>query len=360
MFSYRNCLKELSPYVPGKPIEEVKKELGLDQVVKLASNENPHGCSPLVSEAVIKTLEQATLYPDGSCASLREALAKKLDVKPGNLIFGAGVDEVISYLCRIFINPGDECVTAQVTFSQYAAGVLSMGGKMTYAPMKDNSFDLDAIAALISDETKMVVLVNPNNPTGTAFSAKEQEAFMKKVPPHVIVIVDEAYSDFAENDYPDTLSMMKDYPNIVLLRTFSKIYGLASFRIGYGVCHEEIISYLERVRCPFNVTVQAQAAALAALEDDAFISRCKDENRAVIAYCYDMLSKLNLSYIPTQANFIMIDSGKDSRVVFQELMKKGYIIRPGAAFGMDNYLRVTIGTRAQMEGFFEALREVLK
>lgn len=359
MTHYRDCLQPLRPYVPGKPIDAVKRLYGLSEVVKLASNENPLGCSPSVPEAVARTFTEAQLYPDGYCTELREAVALKYGVPPENLVFGAGTDEVIAMLGKIFVNPGDECVTAEVTFSQYASAVESMGGVMVYAPMKDYGFDLSAMLARITDKTKLVFIANPNNPTGTYITAAEQAAFMKAVPPQVTVVIDEAYREYvAAPDYPDTWEMLKQYPNAVLLKTFSKIFGLASLRVGFGVMRKETASEIEKIRCPFNVTVQGQSAALAALADTAFVQKSHDENRRVMAFTEKALTEMGIFCIPSQANFIMADMKRPSPALFEALMKKGYIVRPGSAFGMDGFQRVTVGTQPQMEGFLKALKEV--
>ncbi len=361
MIDYRKCITPLMPYVPGRPIDLVKKEYNLDRVIKLASNENPLGCSPKVRQAVIDSLDNANLYPDGNCTALREALAKKFNVESDQIVFGAGTDEVIALLGRVFVNEGDECITAKVTFSQYEASVLTMGGVMVYAPMKNDGFDLEAILERITDKTKIIFLANPNNPTGTMFTAQEQEAFVKRVPESVMVVIDEAYAEFVTDaDYPKTLETLKKYKNVVLLKTFSKAYGLASFRVGYGIAHPEIIKLIEKVRNPFNVSVQAQVAALAALEDEDFVAKTVANNSEMLKLVYSTLDEMGVGYIPTFTNFLMIRVGQESMKVFQELMKKGYIIRAGAALGMENYIRVTIGTKEEMLGFFEALKAILK
>jgi histidinol-phosphate aminotransferase len=348
------------PYVPGRSLDEVKNEYGLKEVVKLASNENPIGCSPKAKEAVIASLEESGLYPDGNCTRLRKLLSKRLAVKQTELIFGCGADELISFIGKAFINPGDECITAECTFSQYEASVCSMGGVMSYAPMKDHGFDLEAISSLVTEKTKAVFLANPNNPTGTAFTADEQNRLLEKIPSNVLAIIDEAYGEFVDMpNYPDTLALIGKYPNLIWLKTFSKIYGLASLRVGYAAASEEIISLMEKVRPPFNVTIQGQAAAEAAYQDAEHVSKSFLSNLSVKNSTCKALDEMGISYIPSQANFIMLDCGIDSRTAFVDLMKKGYITRPGYPFKMDSYLRVTIGTQKQMEGFIKALGEVL-
>ena len=349
----------MTPYVPGRPIEAVKKEYNLTEAVKLASNENPFGCSPGVLDAVMKTFEAAQLYPDGNCTKLREAVSERYDIGADRLVFGAGTDDVIAMLGKILIDAGDECITGAATFSQYAAATDSMGGTTVYAPMKNHGYDLEGIIDKINEKTKMIFIANPNNPTGTMHTAAEQAAFMAKVPEYVTVVFDEAYREFVDSsDYPDTWQTLKQYKNAVLLKTFSKIYGLASFRVGFGAMDKETARQIEKIRCPFNVSVQGQAAACAALADADFVRDSFEENRANLSYTAKALSDMGLFVIPSQANFVMVDTKRDSLEVFEALMRQGYIIRPGSAFGMDTFIRVTIGTRGQMEGFIKALKYV--
>ena len=361
IYKHRSVIDDLEVYVPGRPIEDVKREFGLERVVKLASNENPYGFSPMAREAVMDCFNGAAVYPDGNCTALREALAKKYGAPLQNFIFGAGADEIIAMLGKVFIEEGDECVTAEITFSQYAASVLSMGGKMVYAPMKrDYGHDLDLMAALITDRTRLIFIANPNNPTGMIHTQREQEEFMKKVPKGCVVVFDQAYAEFVDDvNYPDTFGMIKQYDNIVYMKTFSKAYGLASFRVGYAIASPEVIGLMERVRCPFNVSLQGQAAALAALADTGFLNDSIIKNKEIKEFTLKKLTEMNFECLPTQANFIMVNVKRDSRQVFVELMKRGYIIRPGAAFGMDEFIRITLGTMEEMEGFFCALDEVL-
>jgi histidinol-phosphate aminotransferase len=360
MIDYRKAIAPLRPYVPGRPIDDVKKEYGLSEVVKIASNENPYGCSPAAKQAVIDALEGAGLYPDGNCTELREAVAQFYDVQENQIIFGCGTDEVISMIGKVFINPGDECVTAETTFSQYAASVCAMGGNMVYVPMKNYGYDLDAIAEKVTDKTRIVFITNPNNPTGTTHSNEAQLEFLKKIPSSVLVVIDEAYAEYDdESDYPDTLAHMKEYKNIMLLKTFSKAYGLASMRCGFGFAEPEIIALFEKIRNPFNVPVPAQAAAKAALADQNFIRDTFLKNKEVRDYMYTACDAMGLSYIPSQANFVMVDAKKDSGALFQELQKRGYIIRPGVAFGMPTFLRVSLGTMAEMQGFVQILKELI-
>ena len=361
MFDFRPSIQPMEPYVPGRPIEDVKKAFGLTKVIKLASNENPYGCSPTVKDAVMETFENAAIYPDGYCTDLRNAVCKFYGTSPDRLIFGAGTDEVIAMLGKIFIEPGDEAVTGQVTFSQYAAAVEAMGGVMVYAPLKDHTFNLTALLESLTPKTKLIFIANPNNPTGTYITGSEQEAFMAKVPKDIVVIFDEAYQEYVQaKDYPDTKQTLEKYPNAVLLKTFSKIYGISSFRVGFGLCHPSVVEQMEKIRCPFNVTSQAQAAAIAALNDQEFIRRSYLNNQTIMKDTILAFTEMGLSVIPSQANFVMVDIKQDSVFVTEKLMTKGYIVRAGAAFGMDDFIRVTLGTEEEMKGLVSALKEVLQ
>lgn len=360
MFAFRPSIQPMEPYIPGRPIDDVKKAYQLSHVVKLASNENPYGCSPTVRDGVMATFDNAAIYPDGYCTKLRDAVSTHYGIEPNHLVFGAGTDEVIAMLGEIFIDPGDEAITGAVTFSQYAASVEAMGGKMVYAPLQDHTFHLDNLLAVITPKTKLIFIANPNNPTGTYFSQKAQDAFMKKVPPHIVVIFDEAYQEYiTAPDYPNTRETLRQYPNTVLLKTFSKIYGISSFRAGFGVAHPSIIEQMEKIRCPFNVTSQAQAAAIAALADQDFVRESHRKNCKMMDYTVAALSDMGLYVIPSQTNFVMVDVRQNSRDIFEKLMAKGYIIRAGAAFGMDTFIRITLGTEAEMKGLLSSLKEVL-
>ncbi len=357
MIKFKKCIENLCPYIPGRPIDDVKREFGLTKVVKIASNENPYGCSPKIAEA-LKNYSEFALYPDGNCTSLREKLSCKLNISANKLIFGAGTDELISLISKAIIEEGDECITASITFSQYEASVLAMGGKMVFSEMQSYAFDLNDILNKITNKTKIIFIANPNNPTGTAFSQKMQIDFLKNVPKNILVVFDEAYGEFAEEiDFPNTLSLLSDYENIILLKTFSKAYGLASFRIGYGVANANIISNLEKIRNPFNVSSISQIAAIAALEDTDFLKKTQKMNLEVKKYLCDEFDKLNLFYIPTYTNFIMVDLKKDSRMIFQNLMKEGFIIRPGSAFNMDSFIRISFGTMEEMREFMNVLKK---
>lgn len=357
----REAILEIKPYVPGKPIEEVQRELGIKDVIKLASNENPLGPSPDAVMALREAVEKVYLYPDGNCYYLKEALAAKLEVSADQLIIGNGTDEILKMLAEAFVNPGEEIVVADPTFSEYEFAAQVMGGRAIKVPCRDFRHDLEAMAAAITDRTRLIFVCNPNNPTGTIVEQQELDAFLAKVPPHILVVLDEAYNEYVTSPaYPDSLGYVRaGQPNIIVLRTFSKIYGLAGLRVGYGISHPEIIKALNRVREPFNVNFLAQVAAIAALKDEYHVAKSKEVNTEGKEFLYQQLQALGLKYVPTESNFIFVDIGRDSREVFEKLLKKGVIVRTGDIFGYPSFLRITIGTRRQNQRLIDALREVL-
>lgn len=350
---------DLPVYQPGKPIEEVKKELGLDEVIKLASNENPYGSSSLVAEAIQAELSQLSLYPDGSSAELTTVLAEHLGVERNQIIFGCGSDEVIALITRAFILPKDESIMADQTFSVYKSNVDIEGGVSIEVPLKDGVHDLDAMLAAVTDHTKIIWICNPNNPTGTIVEHDNLISFLNQVPAHVLVVLDEAYCEFVtDENYSDGVSLLNQYPNLVVLRTFSKIYGLASLRIGYAVASSQSITYINQVREPFNTSRIAQAAAKAALTDYDFVESCRTKNQQGIAYLSGQFDELGLNYYPANGNFIFVNIESSGLEMFQSLLKQGIIIRAG--FGKyPNYIRVSVGTPEQNEKFIAALKLAL-
>ncbi|MDN5347248.1 MAG: histidinol-phosphate aminotransferase [Clostridia bacterium] len=357
----REAILEIKPYVPGKPIEEVQRELGIQDVIKMASNENPLGPSPDAVLALREAVERVHLYPDGNCYYLKEALAARYGVSAENIIIGNGTDEILKLLAEAYINPGDEIVVADPTFSEYEFAAQVMAGRAVKVPCQNFRHDLKAMAAAITPRTRLVFVCNPNNPTGTIVSQKEVASFLDKVPPEVIVVFDEAYSEYVTaEDYPDTLAYIKEgRPNVIVLHTFSKIYGLAGLRVGYGLAAPEIIRAVNRVREPFNVNLLAQVAALAALKDEFHVAKSQEVNARGKEFLYGAFSALGLKFVPTEANFIFVDVGRDSREIFQKLLRKGVIVRTGDIFGYPNYLRITIGTRRQNERLIQSLKEIL-
>jgi histidinol-phosphate aminotransferase len=351
-------LLKLKPYQPGKPIEEVKKEFNLTKVVKLASNENPYGCSTKVKQAILDELDQLALYPDGYSALLRTQLAKHVDVNEDELMFGNGSDEVVQIICRALLNPQTNTVMATPTFPQYKHNAIIEGAEIREVPLVDGDHDLDAMLSQIDENTTVLWVCTPNNPTGTYVKKQALLDFLSKVPKHVLVVVDEAYYEYVVvEDYPQTVPLLKDYPNLMILRTFSKAYGLAALRIGYGIANAELIQKIEPAREPFNTSRVAQAAAIAALKDPEFVAECSNKNKKGLQQFYSFCEELKLDYYLSEGNFILIDFKRDSDEVFQALLKKGYIVRSGNALGFPTHLRITVGSEEQNAEIIEILRD---
>ena len=355
--SFREELKDLSPYKPGKPLDDVKREYGLTEVIKLASNENPLGCSPKAIEAINEAVQNLALYPDGNCTLLKKALSDKLKLSENQVILSSGSDEMVDLIAKTFVNKGDEVIMADITFPRYIATTKMMGGKPVIVPLKDWTYDLDGMLNKITEKTKLIWLCNPNNPTGTMFNEEKLINFLDKVPQNIVVVYDEAYNEYVtKEDYPkDSISLLKKYPNILILRTFSKIYGLAALRVGYTMASEEIIENINKIRGPFNVNSLAQAAALAALEDQDFIKESYRVNKEGKEYLYDEFNKMNLEFAPSETNHIFVNVQRNGSEVFIELQKKGMIIRPMVG----TWIRVSIGTMEQNKVFIKLLKELL-
>jgi histidinol-phosphate aminotransferase len=356
-------IMHLPVYQPGKPIDEVKKELGLTEVIKLASNENPFGCSPKAKEAIIAHVDQASIYPDGASVQLTEAVAVLHGVETNQIVFGAGSDEVILMIARAFLSPGDETIMADRTFPQYRHNAEVEGAAVIEVPLVDGTHDLEAMAAAVTARTKVIWVCNPNNPTGTIVTKEQVDRFLECVPTSVMVVLDEAYAEYITTEaYADGLAFLGKYPNVVVLRTFSKAYGLASLRIGYGIGRADVIRSINQVREPFNTTGFAQAAALAAVGDQAFIARCREANARGIAFFTEQFGRLGLKSFPAYGNFILLDCARDAKTVYEELMKKGVIVRGGhtASIGFPTCVRVTVGSEEQNRTFIEALEAVLQ
>lgn len=350
----------LSPYKPGKPIEEVKKQFGLNEVIKLASNENPFGCSELAKKAISDSLDVLAIYPDGYAANIRRDVADHLNVRETELIFGNGSDEVIQILCRALLTEESNTVCAVPSFPQYKHNAIIEGAEVREVPLQNGIHDLDAMLDQIDEKTRIVWVCNPNNPSGTYVSEEKFSEFLAKVPNDVLVVSDEAYFEYAvAEDYPNTLPLLRDYNNLMVLRTFSKAYGLASLRIGYGVANEGFIAKIEPAREPFNTTMLAQVAATAALKDQAFIEDCKTRNRNGLEQFYQFCHKENLSYYPSQGNFILIDLKRPGNDVFNYLLERGFIVRSGEALGFPTSIRVTIGSSEQNEAIIKELTNYL-
>lgn len=342
-------------YEPGKPIEHVARELGLDPggIIKMASNENPFGPSPKALAAARKALEHGELYPDGGCWELRQKLAKARGLAPEQLVIGNGSNEIIELIGHVFLAPGDEVVMGTPAFVVYKLVTLLFGAKAVEVPLREWRHDLPGIAAAITPRTKLVFICTPNNPTGTASTEEELLAFARSLPGHVVAVFDEAYADFLENP-PDLRPLIAEGRKVVCLRTFSKIFGLAALRIGYGSACTELCALLNRVRQPFNVNAIAQAAALAALEDHTFAADCVRENRAGLAQLERGFRDLGLEFVPSVVNFMLVRVGDGARV-FDTLQRKGVIVRPVSSYGLKEWIRVTVGSREQNARFLAEL-----
>ncbi|WP_134698979.1 histidinol-phosphate transaminase [Ammoniphilus sp. YIM 78166] len=351
---------DLPVYQPGKPIDEVKRELGLEKIVKLASNENPFGCSPLVKPAVQSVLDELAIYPDGGSMALREEMASFLGVPGSQLVFGNGSDELVMLTSRAYLETGTNTVMATPTFPVYKTTATIEGAEVIEVPLKDGVHDLEAMLGSITEQTRVVWVCNPNNPSGTMNDQEQILAFLERVPSSVLVVLDEAYYEYVtDSSYPESISLLKTFPNVLILRTFSKIYGLAGLRIGYGIASEEIVDKINRVREPFNTSSIAQKAAIVALKDQEFVKSCREANEVGRNQLYAGFEEMGLSYYPSQGNFVLVDTGRNGNDVFQALLRKGYIVRSGVALGFPSSIRVTVGSQEQNEGFLTALREVL-
>ncbi len=352
----RRGVDSLKAYVPGRGIEEVSREFGLSEVFKLASNENALGPSPAAVRAIREALKGLHRYPDGGAGELRSRIAERAGVGADQIFVGNGGDDVLSVLARTFLNEGDEAIIPQPTFSPYAHVTRVMGGRVVPSPLRDHRVDLEDVLSKVGEGTKLVFLCSPNNPTGTIIPEPDLVSFLERLPESVLVLLDEAYGDFADDPaWPDSVALAARFP-LIVLRSFSKIYGLAGIRVGYGIGPAELIGFMHRVREPFNVNQLAQVAAIAALEDEAFreksIRLVAGERRRY----YEALERLGLPYVESQANFIFLRVGEGDRAT-EELMKKGLIVRPGSAFGCPEWIRVTVGLPEENTRLIRMLEE---
>lgn len=358
----RKSLEEIKPYVPGKPVEEVEREMGLTNVIKMASNENPLGPSPQAVKAMQDKAHKMHIYPDGNCFYLKEAVSKKYNLHTNQLIFGNGSDELLSFLTMAYINQGDEAVMVDPSFSEYVFAMRLMGGVPRQVALtgKDFSYDLEKVYEAVNDRTRLLFICSPNNPTGSIIYKEQLDWLINNIPDNILVVLDQAYIEYVEDpDHPGGLDYIeKGYP-VIALRTFSKIYGLSGLRIGYGIAPVGVINDLNRVREPFNVNAMAQAAALAALDDDEHLQKSRDLVHQGRKTLTDGLAELGLKPVPDQANFCFVDVKKDSKEVFQALLQKGVIVRTGDIFGFPTFIRVTYGTEEQNDRFLKTLSEVL-
>lgn len=350
----------IKPYKPGKPLDELEREYGISGSIKLASNENPLGPSPKAAEAMQSSIANLHRYPDGSGYRLTRKLAEKLGTDAEKIVLGNGSDEVIGMLCRALLTSRDEAVMSAPSFLMYEILVRSVGATPVFVPLRDLAVDLEAMLAAITENTRMVFINNPNNPTGTFIRKSEFEAFLRRLPPSVTVVLDEAYIEFSRDpDCLNGLPLVAEYPQVALLRTFSKAYGLAGIRIGYGIMEAELAGLLHRVRQPFNTSSPAQAAATAALDDDAFLERTLQLVATEVAFLRRELGRMGVRSFPTQANFFLIDVEADADEVFEKMLRQGVIVRSMVSYGYPRYIRVNAGTREENLRFLQAMQAVL-
>ena len=355
----RKNILNVVPYIAGKPIEETKRQLGLKKVTKLASNENPIGASSLAQEAIKKAICGINRYPDSSGFYLKRKLAKFLSIEPSCIVLGNGSDELIDIIIKTFVEDDENIITADVTFVEYEIISKVNGRKIITVPLKYFKYDLEGIKKKIDKKTKLIFIANPNNPTGTYVTRYELEDFMMGLPADVILVLDEAYDTFIDvDDFSNSLSYIANR-NVIVLKTFSKAYGLAGLRVGYAVGRPELTAYMERVRQPFNVNLLAQAAATAALDDNKFLRKTRDVVLEGKKYFYAALQEMGIAYVPSVANFILVEVGKDGLSVFKEMLKYGVIVRDMKQYGLQNFIRVTIGTKTENERFIKVLRKIL-
>ncbi len=358
---FRETILKIKPYIPGKPIDEVKRELGIDDVIKLASNENPLGMSPKAREKILEIYKDGFRYPDDA-AYLKDKLAKRNKIKPENIMLGNGSVELIDDLLLAFLEPDDEVITSIGAFIMYHISCVKYTGKSIQIPMAEGyRHDLPAMLKAITPKTKIIVIVNPNNPTGSLLTRSEIKEFMDKVGDDILIIFDEAYYEYVkDSEYPNTIDeYLLDRPNVIILRTFSKIYGLAGLRVGYGFADIEIINYMKRVQLPFNVGYIAQRAAYAALDDDDFIEKTRLLNAKGREYFYKEFERLGLNYVKSYANFVLVDIEQNAKVAYEKMMNKGVIIRPMTGYGFPTHLRINTGSAEQNKRIISELEKLL-
>ncbi len=361
MIELRNFVKNIRPYKPGKPIEEVIKELGLSgEVLKLASNENPLGASPQAIKAMSERIGDSYLYPDDNCYYLKQRLSEKSGIPVTNVIVGSGSVELIELIFKAYVNPGDQVIMSEPSFIMYKIACQIFGGERVAIPLKNHQHDIATMTQKINNKTKIIIVDNPINPTGTIIRKEEMDHFVDTVPANVILVIDEAYHEYIkETEYPHGLDYLKKHENILVLHTFSKIYGLAGLRVGYGFSSEEIIGAMMKVRLPFNVNRIGQIAAGAALGDTDFVRSSMENNDAGKAFLYREFERLGLSYTPTFGNFVLVDFKREAKEVFEAVQKKGIILRTVYEYGLPTSLRITIGSQVQNERLVRTLQEII-
>ncbi|MBM7598363.1 histidinol-phosphate aminotransferase [Virgibacillus halotolerans] len=355
----KSILNELSPYKPGKQVKEIKEMYGLNQIVKLASNENPYGFSENVKDYVLNSMHEFNIYPDGYTSELRTAVAAKLKINEKQLVFGNGSDEIVQIICRAYIYPGVNTVMATPTFPQYKQNALIEGAQIKEIPTIDGYHDLEGMLTAIDENTNVVWLCSPNNPTGSIIEKETLHSFLDRCPKNVLVVLDEAYYEYMESDLDaKMIEQLSAYPNLVILRTFSKAYGLAGLRVGYAVASEQLITKLDVARGPFNTSTLAQNAALIALEDDQFIQSSRAKNNDVKQAFQQFLTSIGWHYYDSQTNFLLVSTPISGEAVFQYLIENGFIVRPGELLGCPNTIRITLGHESDMKQIQDLLYQL--
>ena len=354
-------IEALVPYQPGKPIEELERELGIQNAIKLASNENPLGVSPKALAAAQEAVLHVNRYPDGGGFKLRQKIAAKYHADPDEVVLGNGSVDLIELMVRTFVGPEEEGIISRRTFMSYSCSFQTMGRKLIEVEPNGYRHNLEAIADAITDQTKLILIANPDNPTGTYVTREEVDRFLARVPPRVIVVLDEAYFEFVRAaDFPDGLTYRSRHPRLVVMRTFAKAHGIAGLRVGYALTTKEIAKYLHRTRLPFNVNLVAQAAACAAIDDEDFVLRSRNYCFEALDFLQAGLTKLNIKFAPTQTNFLFVDVEQDGLQTYQALLREGVIVRPMAAYGYQHHLRISIGLPEENQRLLAALRKVLQ
>lgn len=353
-------VKSLSPYQAGKPIEELERELGISNIIKLASNENPFGFPESAKQAIINQLNDLTRYPDANGFELKATISKKFGVQANQITLGNGSNDLLELFAHTFASDKDEIIYSQYAFIVYPLVTKAINAVAREIPAKNWGHDLEGFLAAINEKTKLIFIANPNNPTGNFLTQTEIETFLAKVPSHILVVLDEAYTEFtAEDERVDSLGLLQKYPNLIVSRSLSKAYGLAGLRIGYAVSHPEIADLLNRVRQPFNCNSLALVSAIAVMNDDAFVKKVAENNRLEMARYEAFCLANGLEYIPSKGNFITIDFKRPATPIYDALLREGVIVRPIAGYGMPNHLRISIGLPEENERFFTALLKVL-
>lgn len=353
-------VKGLQPYQPGMPVDELERELGIEQAIKLASNENPLGASPQVIATLKRLATDLSRYPDANGYQLKQALASFHRIETKQITLGNGSNDILDLIARVFVSPGQSVIFSEYAFLVYPLVTRLVGGQASVVPAIQWGHDLDAMLEAVNDNSRLVMIANPNNPTGTCLKTKTVQSFLDQCPDHVIVVIDEAYHDYVEsNDYQTALDYLSNYPNLIVTRTFSKVYGLASLRVGYGVGSAEITDFLNRARQPFNVNGLAQIAALQALQDQNHVEQSKQVNLRQMKRLIDVLEKWKIPYIPSAGNFLSVEFGAQASVLYQRLLSRGVIVRPLDNYAMPHHLRITIGSESENDRLIAELSNLL-